>query len=93
VVARFSPDGRLILFASNRADGQQIYTMNADGSSVRRLTSPPGTHGGPAWSADGGWIVFHSERDGNPDIYVMKADGSAIRRLTFDPASDVHPSW
>ncbi len=46
---RWSPDGRHIVFASNRTGNFDIYTMDADGSNVRRLT-----HGGnsfsPAWS-------------------------------------------
>jgi len=39
----WSPDGRQIAFASNRDGGVfQIYSMNADGSSVKRLTNRKG---------------------------------------------------
>ncbi|HET6279119.1 MAG TPA: Tol-Pal system beta propeller repeat protein TolB [Candidatus Polarisedimenticolia bacterium] len=46
---RWSPDGRHLVFASNRTGSFDIYTMDADGGRVKRLT-----HGGnsylPAWS-------------------------------------------
>jgi len=46
---RWSPDGRHLAFASNRTGNFDIYTMDLDGSHLRRLT-----HGGnsysPAWS-------------------------------------------
>ena len=43
----WSPDGRQIMFAS----GGALYVMNADGSSLGRLTYPPprGSDGSPVW--------------------------------------------
>jgi TolB protein len=44
---RFSPDGRHLVFASDRAGSYDIYTMATDGSGVRRLT-----RGGDAFTPD-----------------------------------------
>ena len=44
---RFSPDGRHLVFASDRAGSYDIYTMATDGSDVRRLTK-----GGDAFTPD-----------------------------------------
>ena len=44
---RWSPDGRHIVFASNRGGSYDIYTMRADGSHVRRLT-----RGGDSYTPD-----------------------------------------
>jgi Tol biopolymer transport system component len=41
-----------------------IYSMNGDGSDVKRLTNLPGPDGGPFFSADGSKIVF---RGRHPD--------------------------
>jgi TolB protein len=55
--ATIAPDGR-IAFTSTRDGDMEIYSMAADGSDVRRLTSRAGPDGGPFWSRDGQWIVF-----------------------------------
>ncbi len=90
----WSPDGRQIVFQSNRIDGnREIYIMNADGTGLRRLTFAPGDDQTPVWSPDGAWIAFQSHRDGNPEIYIMRPDGSGQANLTNDPVEDSHPKW
>lgn len=90
-----------IVFASNRSGNFEIWSMNANGSGLRRLTSAVGTDDDPQWSPDGKRIVFTSERDhqsSNPqlvtaEIYVMNADGSGQRRLTSNSVEDWVPTW
>lgn len=61
----------------------EIYTMDADGSNVRRLTFEAGYDGGPFFSPDGQRIIWRRFDDrGNADVYTMKVDGSETRRLT-----------
>ena len=45
----WSPDGRHIVFQSNRSGSDQIWTMLADGSQVRQLTTQ-GRNSMPNWS-------------------------------------------
>ena len=80
--ARFSPDGKHILFGSNRDDGG-IYRMAADGTDVTRVTTAPRDASGldtfrVAWSPDGRRIAWTGKYEGNlgTKIYVMKADGT-----------------
>jgi Tol biopolymer transport system component len=86
-------DGERIAFRSNRAGNFEIYSMNADGSGVTRLTNHSAVDTDPAWSPDGQRIAFTSGRDNNADIYVMNTDGSGLTRLTNHPAADVTPAW
>jgi Tol biopolymer transport system component len=82
-----------IVFMSNRDGPYQIYTMNSDGSGVRRLTFD-GNDVHPRWSPDGTKIVFASTREGaTREIYVMNADGSELRRLTQLGNTPGHPAW
>jgi len=82
-----------IAFTSNRDGNLEIYTMNADGTGLTRLTNNTASELKPIWSPDGNKIVFESNRDGNYEIYVMNADGSGQTRLTNNSASDVYPCW
>ena len=45
----WSPDGKLIVFYSDRNGDREIYVMNADGSGVRQVTDAPGNDEVPNW--------------------------------------------
>ncbi|MFQ6118135.1 MAG: TolB family protein, partial [Candidatus Bipolaricaulia bacterium] len=70
-----------------------IYTMNPDGSDLRRLTSGTGNNEAPSWSPDGRHIAFSSDRSGIPQIYIMRADGSGQRPVTRLAGGGYAPSW
>jgi Tol biopolymer transport system component len=97
---RYSSDGSQIVFEKFfGAINYDLFKMNADGTSVVRLTNG-GFSGGStinnleaAFSPDDQSIVFQSNRDGNNEIYKMNADGTDQIRLTNDPADDGSPSY
>jgi Tol biopolymer transport system component len=71
-----------------RLDPFDIYTANADGSDLRRLTHYGVYTAEGTLSPDGRTIVFTSLKDGDLDIYTMRVDGSDVRRLTATPGYD-----
>jgi hypothetical protein len=91
----WSPDGRRIAFTSDRAGGfPQIFTVESDGSDLRRLTRGSAMNGSPAWSPDGRRIVFErSHGDLDSDLWLMEADGSAKARLTRGSGGEAQPAW
>ena len=60
----------------------ELYTANADGSNIQRLTNVPGYDAEATVSPDGKKIIFTSERDGDLDLYSMDIDGKNVKRLT-----------
>src|SRR5579883_903191 len=83
----YSPDGKFIVFCSNRSgpDNLELYIMDRDGKNVRQLTHASGCYnGGPFFSPDGKRVIFRSDRK-KPDhlrLYVINADGTGERALT-----------
>ncbi|MFN0056140.1 MAG: TolB family protein [Planctomycetales bacterium] len=69
----------------------ELYTVNFDGTGLKRLTDSPGYDAEGSYSPDGRQIVFTSSRDGDPDIYVMNADGTGVRQLTNAKGYDGGP--
>jgi Tol biopolymer transport system component len=90
----YSPDGKRIVFASNRSGVRQIWIADADGSNPLPLTNfTGGIAGSPRWSPDGQTIVFDARPEGLADIYSLRADGGAPKRLTDNPAEDHVPCY
>jgi Tol biopolymer transport system component len=85
----------LVVFVSTREGGNEIFTMNSDGTGARRLTVNPGADQMPAWSPDGTRIVWASVRPGSParELWIMNADGTDQRRLTDLGRNPGFPHW
>jgi len=72
-------------------DKFDIYTVEPDGTGLRRLTNYDVYTAEGTLSPDGKTIVFTSLKDGDLDIYTMNVDGSNVRRLTTAPGYDGGP--
>ena len=72
-------------------DPYDIYTANADGSGLQRLTNYGVYTAEGTLSPDGQTIVFTSLKDGDLDIYTMRVDGTNVKRLTTQPGYDGGP--
>jgi len=92
---RLSPDGRRLLFVSDRSGWFEVWVcVYPEASDCRELTSfRQGYVGSPSWSPDSQLIAFDARVDGNADIYVVRADGGQPVRLTNEISVDSKASW
>ncbi|MFW5963105.1 MAG: protease, partial [Bacteroidota bacterium] len=60
-----------------------LYSVDADGGTARRLTSHKGYEMFPRFSPDGSRIAFTGQYDGNTEVFVMPAEGGSPERLTY----------
>lgn len=60
-----------------------LYTVDANGGTARRLTSHIGYEMFPRISPDGKYIAFTGQYDGNTEVFLISSQGGEPKRLTF----------
>jgi len=81
--ARWSPDGSMLVFSSNRGGSDDIWVIDAAGGAPRQLTSWPGSETQPTWSPDGSALYFRADREATfGDVWRVPAAGGEPVRVT-----------
>ena len=83
----WSPDGGKLAFHwPDSTRSFCIYTVNADGSDLKKIAGAAGSGFElPVWSADGATIYFQTnKRRGNWEIWSMKKDGSDQKPVIWE---------
>jgi Tol biopolymer transport system component len=79
-----SPDGRFIVFLSNRTGSFNIWRMNAeDGSDQKQLTFGDG-ESYPTCSADSQWVFYENQSSSTTTVWKVPIDGGDPVQLTHN---------
>jgi Tol biopolymer transport system component len=98
--AALSPDGRFVVFTSERRGNPDLYVLEVGSSAQPRLLiDSPAMEDQVAFSPDGSSIAFVSTASGNADIYVlpfaptMSQSLTAATNVTNHPGGDFRPDF
>jgi TolB protein len=89
----WSPDGKKVIFTSNRTDGKtyNYFIANADGSQTQQITQLPA--GGVAYwgdfTADGKWVYFNEGYSGK--VCRVRPDGSSFEEVAEGRDAHISP--
>lgn len=89
----WSPNGKRLLFRSERDGNEEVYVVNSDGTGLINLSQHSSQDNRAMWGPLGREILFVSRRDepvnesNNPylfrsELYIGSSDSSFVRRLT-----------
>ncbi|MBI5865629.1 MAG: PD40 domain-containing protein [Planctomycetes bacterium] len=79
---RFSPDGRQIVFCSNRTGNWDVWLVDRDGGNLTQITHDAADEIAPTWSPDGKRIAFSAwgSRSNQWEIWTVAVDRPGTRR-------------
>ena len=87
--ARFSPDGKTVLFRSQRSGWANYWLAPAAGGAPRPLAAERADQGDARWSPDGSQVLFLSISNGTQSLKVAQVGGSATRTVVAPPVGMV----
>ena len=83
------PDGRAAVISVIKNNQEDLWTLNVDGSALRRLTDDAYFDKDPRWIGRGDSVVFQSNRGGQLDLWQVDVRSKAMTALTSGEAEDV----
>ena len=88
----FSPDGKSIVFASDRGGNWDLWVALISGGTPVQITRTPEVETDSTWSPEGTQIAFVRGRMSKPgsDLFVMPSLGGDARKLVSDA---MDPAW
>jgi len=83
-----SPDGRFVVFSSNRSGNFNIWRLDLTSGEQNQLTQGAELDSQPECSPDGQWILFKSWRQGKSTFWRVPVSGG-----TPEQVSDKYSQW
>ncbi|MEK6320567.1 MAG: amidohydrolase family protein [Acidobacteriota bacterium] len=77
---RFAPDGKKIVFTSDRSGAENLWLADADGSNPKPLTKGRNTHFlSPSWTPDGNYVIASKSTEGlgTFSLWMYHKDGGS----------------
>lgn len=79
----WSPDGKTLVYSSNRDGGYRLYSVDVVSRTTKPLTQGGGIETTPAFSPDGKWLAFR--RGPQTSLYLIRPDGTGEQLAARGP--------
>ena len=89
----WAPNGRNIIYISDRSGNPDIYAVDTEKKSTRRMTENRSPDLDPRWSRNGSQILFRSEIDGKNHIFTMDFNSGDQVRILEEDTDIVEATW
>lgn len=89
-----SPNGKTVVFASNRSGPFGIWRSELDSEIAHKWATLDGAFiDNPTWSPDGSRIAFDASPDGISQLYLLEQDSSIPPALALGKSDNRNPAW
>ena len=82
--ASYSPDGKLIVFESNRNGNWGIFIMDENGSNLRKLGDSTKNNRRPSWHPNGKVVLFESIRNDESSLFTLNINSKKEKRIPIE---------
>jgi Tol biopolymer transport system component len=91
---RISPDGRQLLYLSERAGPLNLWICDMATQTPRQLTNlPRGIVTWGQWSPDGQFVAYTTEDKDQSGVHIVRRDGSPVATLASGTGNRQYPVW
>jgi Tol biopolymer transport system component len=88
----YSPDGKSVMFSSNRGGTLDLWEVSVETGEMHRVTDDPEDDWDPEYGSDGRSLFWCSGRSGAFEIWTARRDGTAPRQVSRDSLDAENPS-
>lgn len=90
---KLSPDGRTVLFESDRDGNYQLYTIDIAGTNLYNFSNNKFEEGVGSWSPSGKAIAYYSNKSGKNEIYIRNLVTGLEKKISDNDYENWRPTF
>ena len=92
-IASWSPDGKRLLFYSDRNGNWDVFMIHADGTGLKQITQSPANETEPYWHPRENTFIYASDASGERKIHEYDLETDQSRAINIGQGKHSSPVW